>query len=141
MSGDTFDKLLASRPVNKQAAKVLGGGIRYEPKIKMQNRRWDAPPPMKSVPKDAPQLVGVRCGRLTVVGLLDESRNGEAAWVVRCTCGAYETRKAKAVRNPANSQDRCYVCRHLEHLKHQDNRRKYGDAKASEMQARQRGNT
>lgn len=136
---DVHDRLLASSPVNRQAARVLGGGVHYEPKIKAHHRSWDAPPVMRQVPKDAPALVGMVSGRLTVVGLLAETSAHQAAWVVRCTCGKYETRTAKAIRNPKNVGDRCYHCRHLEYLKHQDNRRQFGDRKAGEIQRAQRG--
>ena len=95
---------------------------------------------MRPIPKGAPELIGMVNGRLTVIGLLAETSAQQAAWVVRCTCGKYETRTAKAIRNPKNAEDRCYHCRHLEYLKHQDRRRQFGDKKASEIQRLQRGN-
>lgn len=47
-------------------------------------------------------LKGIKIGRLTVMGIAAEviSTNGQN-WVVRCVCGAYETRKAKFIKGTA----------------------------------------
>lgn len=41
------------------------------------------------------------------------AREIEARWIMRCDCGDFEPRKAKAIKNPANSNDRCAKCRQL----------------------------
>jgi hypothetical protein len=115
---DTFAKILASAPVNKQAAKVLGGGEHWVPRWRPDNvLRWDAPPKMKAVPNGVPNLVGIRFGRFTVIGLLDCENKDKAKWVCRCVCGTYEHRSAKAIRNPINVNDRCRHCGYLWNLK------------------------
>lgn len=45
-------------------------------------------------------LTGTRTGRLTVLGVAAEmpSNGNGQRWVVRCVCGAYETRKAKSIK-------------------------------------------
>ena len=69
---------------------------------------------MKEPSLNAPPLVGVRFGRFVVVGLHAEIRG---AWVVRCDCGDYETRRSRAIRNPNNFGDRCTLCRNAAYQK------------------------
>ena len=111
MKNPTFDKIIASRPVNKQTAISNSGGVSYEPPDIHSRKIYDAPPKMKDVPIDAPNLIGVKFGKLTVVGLQDkpQQRRG-ASWVVKCVCGKYETRHAKAIRNEKNIGDCCKHC-------------------------------
>lgn len=84
----------------------------------------EVPLPTRPVVGNMPQLVGTRFGRFTVVGLglRKRERKGEAnkpaAWVVRCDCGNYEHRTAKAIRNPANHIDRCQDCHQVRFEKH-----------------------
>ena len=82
--------------------------------------------------KGGEDLTDRTVGRLTVIGLYnpfgkersktDKERGGR--WVVRCTCGSFELRRAKAIKNPANSNDCCYECRYLEKLKEKDRYRR-----------------
>lgn len=61
---------------------------------------------------DLEGMIGRRFGRLRVVGLMPpRSTGGPARWAVRCGCGEYEWRTAKAIRNPANKFDKCQKCR------------------------------
>lgn len=106
--GSAFFDRTDRAPADKTAALVVSRGERHNNTPKVVNEHWDYPPPMKRPPKHAPQLVGMRCGRLTVVGM-HATRLG--AWVVRCDCGDYETRRAKAIRNQNNHGDRCTLCR------------------------------
>lgn len=112
-----FDAVLASAPLNKQAASVTGRGVHYEPIVNYAgHKHWDAPPPMKPVPNDPSciNFIGRKFGRLTVVGLADTKRGSGspgASWVVRCVCGDYEHRSKKAITNPNNSDDKCCHCR------------------------------
>lgn len=96
--------------VNKTADSVFWKGTRYLGKANITCAHWRAAPFMSSkVPRDMPNLIGVRFGRFTVVGLEKEMKN--RGWVCRCDCGDFETRKTRAVRNPNNFGDRCHECR------------------------------
>lgn len=108
-------------PVNRTAKRVLGGGFTYESSKKITQAHWSTPPKMCRPPLNTPQLIGVEFGRFTVIGWFAE---GKKSWVVRCVCGNYETRKAKAIRNPNNTTDACQVCRHVMHLQHRQERKK-----------------
>lgn len=116
---DIFDRLAASSPLNTTAARVVSGGENYDPKINFANH-WhsDCPPKMRRIPEISLQtcgdLIGKKFGRLTVIGLADDYNPKQPArWVVRCACGDYEHRSARAIRNPKNDQDRCLKCKHL----------------------------
>ena len=102
------------RPVNRLAKRVTEPGFQFESIKKIAQRHWDAQPSLRPVPNDAPKLAGIKFGRFIVLGLYNE---GNGLWVVRCTCGAFETRKAKSIRNPANKNDCCDNCRQIEYLK------------------------
>lgn len=56
-------------------------------------------------------IVGTIFGRMRVMGCKPADGRDKAMYVCRCTCGAYEYRSAKAIRNPANQSDACYACR------------------------------
>lgn len=99
-------------PANITAALVVSKGIRHRNEPKMANAHWEHRPPTKPLGFNMPKLIGMRFGRLTVIGLHATLRG---AWVVRCDCGDYETRKAKAIRNTKNSEDRCTLCRNAAH--------------------------
>ena len=112
--------IYARTPINKTAAIVIGRGFYYEPnKIVLTN---DSDMPIATRPftkvelrnKSFIDLTGVRVGRFIVIGVSKDFKGG---WVVRCDCGMYSTRKAKAIKNPENVQDRCEHCRHLAFLK------------------------
>lgn len=113
---DSFERIITSVPQNATAARVMGRGTHYEPVVEMSSHEhWDLPPPMKAFSSD---LVGRKFGRLTVLGLsVDQNPKKNARWVVRCVCGHYEIRKAKAIRNPANTDDCCQNCAHLRKVK------------------------
>lgn len=127
---DTFERIATSVPQNATAAKVVSQGIHYEPDLRAGcHLHSDLPLPMQPVPAAALALgkipIGVKFGRFTVIGYsAAQNPKKNANWVVRCLCGNYETRKAKAIFNPANADDRCKVCRHLESSK--DRYRRFG---------------
>lgn len=75
-------------------------------------------PRLAKLPNSAPDLIGKRTGRLKVIGLYPERRNGPARWVVRCTCGDYELRTAHAILNPHNENDKCQRCHEKGRAKH-----------------------
>lgn len=118
-----YDRLASSAPLNKAAAADYSAtGEAFEPKT--IEWRWDTPPPMRPIPPDAPSLLGLRVGRLRVVGLLDaEPKRREmglskpakgARWVVRCDCGAYEARKSKTLTDPKNIPR--LMCSHCDYV-------------------------
>lgn len=53
-------------------------------------------------------LAGQRQGAFLILGL---SARHRSRWVVRCDCGIYALRSAKALKNPQNSLDCCTACR------------------------------
>lgn len=109
-----MDKIIASVPIDKTAALVTGKGYQYTPDKKVLTADQSFPIPTRSVAKNMPDLTGLRCGRLVVIGL---ARDTAKRWVVRCDCSTFTLRTAKAIRNPANGGDKCEHCRHLDHLK------------------------
>lgn len=108
--GSAFFDGTRRKPVDKLAAMMLAGGEKYNNRVKIACSHWDTPPPMRQTPHDAPKLVGIRFGRFTVLGM---HKTLPGSWVVRCSCGDFEIRKAKAIRNPNNFGDRCVKCRNV----------------------------
>ena len=119
----TFDKILASRPVNKQAARALGGGVVYEPTFKGDVRVFDNPLPLRPVLPGQPNLAGKKFGKFTCLGL---ARDYKKNWLVRCVCGKYELRTARAISNPDNFEDSCVYCRKTDYLMKEDAYRRLG---------------
>jgi hypothetical protein len=110
-----YDRLASSSPLNKDAALARDGrGEHYDADAYRGDNAqcWDAPPAMVAVPPAVAGLVGVKVGRLTVLGLRPTKPTGKrpASWVVRCVCGTYTTRTARAIKNPANVNDMCARC-------------------------------
>lgn len=106
------------QPVDRIALRVVMPGIHYdipEGTIPDHHMHSSTPLPVRRIINQIKMsrgfcdLTGRRQGRLTVMGL---SSNVNGKWVVRCQCGAYEVRSAKALMNPKNDSDRCWVCRH-----------------------------
>ena len=111
-----FESLRGLRPINGLAARVASPGFQYTPDKKVQTA--DSPFPIaihrpRRLP-GAQDLTGRRQGRLVVVGLARDTRK---RWVVRCDCGTFTLRTAKAIQNPANAEDRCEHCRHAAWLR------------------------
>ncbi len=118
MAAEVFDRLRASVPVNRQAGLALARGEHWTPRNRMTIERWSTPPKMKTVPANTPNQIGRQIGRLRCVGLLDAPAGKYGlSWVMRCSCGDYEIRKAKAINNPENTNDMCHACRHLQYVK------------------------
>jgi hypothetical protein len=124
--GMKINSILSSNPIDKTAAKVIGTGNHFEPKIKPHSHEYvhsDIPLPIKSPlamsisqfknNNQFVDLTGAKIGWLTVVGASPEYHG---RWVVRCVCGAYEIRTAKAIKNKKNDEDRCIVCRAVKHI-------------------------
>jgi DNA-directed RNA polymerase specialized sigma subunit len=98
-SARILSMLPATAPLNKTAAKVTSQhGEHYNPDINYSGH-WhaDAPPKMRKIPArskaEAAKMIGLRTGRLKVVGLFAAAQKGKPAkWVVRCVCGDYARR-------------------------------------------------
>lgn len=126
-----YDEPLA--PVDRVAARVISGGTHYDPKKKVLEEEFIAPPPMVPKhrhPRDASfiDLTGRKKGRFTVIGLME--RDGPARWVVRCACGTYTLRTAKSIKsadtNPNARMDACSQCKHLAAMKREEVWRRTG---------------
>lgn len=120
-------------PVDRVAARVMQPGIHYEKDLGDFDKHWTVPPPFyRFIPQAGnPQsvdLTGTKFGLFTVIGWLgavggstgrqkkglDKPPKRAGAWLVRCACGDYEQRTARAIRNPNNTGDRCRVCRDVQ---------------------------
>lgn len=128
----SMDKIITSAPLNSTAARVTGKGVHYDPTRKPltlqaapDTRARENPIPCAKELLSAPaailkSLQAQRWGRWTVIGYAlqqPEGKNAKASWVVRCTCGRYETRSTKAIRRAVTSGDRCWECAHVEQVK------------------------
>jgi hypothetical protein len=72
------------------------------------------------LPRDAPNLIGRRFGRMVVVGLMkrDEARKSKVGlWVVRCACGRYTGKRAKTICRGANPDEHCDYCDYVQGLR------------------------
>lgn len=125
-----FDAIAASVPLNKTAGNVVArNGVHYEPEIKVQPEyvRSEIALPVAPAPQWNPgamatysEYVGKTFGRWRVIGLsMEQNPRKPARWVVRCGCGRYENRKAKALRSAALHDGCCIECEHLKRIKEQ----------------------
>lgn len=103
-------------PVNATAARVIRGGTRQNMIGVYPRLHWEQCPPL--IPRDEwpPLMVDLsahKVGRLTVIGFAQRKAGGKTGgrWAVRCACGDYEIRSAKAIKNPNNQDDMCHICR------------------------------
>lgn len=116
------------RPINKTAALVIGRGEEYiiDKKIQtIESRIFLETRPIPISEKRQPEVVdltGFNYARFSVIGRYAHGKG----WVVRCVCGTYCVRRAKAIKNPDNKQDRCEECRELAYSKRSEYRRTYG---------------
>ena len=96
----------------RDTAIAVSGGEQYHNPKKITCAHWEIQPPLRRYVNcnNFVDLSGRKVGRLTVLGLHAKL---PGAWVVRCSCGDFETRKAKAISNPENFGDRCSKCRQL----------------------------
>lgn len=119
-----FDRT-ARVPVDKTAALVASKGTRVEFQGKFTRPLLEKCPRVWSNVKQrcvTDDLTGRRFGRMTVIGL---SKERPKLWACRCSCGLFEFRKAKAIKNPTNTWDCCEKCRKILHAGycHQQRRR------------------
>lgn len=114
-------------PVDSTAARVTGRGEHWKSRKKaspseIRNENVLRTMPFPAGAKPEHNITGLKVGRLTVLGLaVEQPRQGSstgASWVVRCACGAYEHRKAKALKSPAYARRAmCSQCDNLEEIK------------------------
>jgi hypothetical protein len=107
----SIEKIINRKPVNKTTALVALAQTTELHQVDIIEAEWHrlSPFPLKKVPPATIDLTGLRVGRLTVVGLCDETRQGKKArWCVRCDCGSHERRTAKGMQS--ESSDRCQAC-------------------------------
>jgi hypothetical protein len=131
-----IDSIITSVPADSTAGRVISSGFKYSPNKKIACHHWDICPELEDLPKSVDQkhdLRGVKFGRMTVIGRLNLAAIGKlkpskkgALWVCRCSCGHYETRYSKSIKNKANQNDRCQLCRHLAYLKRKEIYRRTG---------------
>lgn len=114
-----WDRIVTSAPLNRDAAVARDAcGVAYTPAIADDDNviRSDTPLPVRK-PSKGTDLSGKRCNRLVVQGLYAVEGKSNR-WVVRCDCGAYETRRATSLNNPAYAATAmCSHCDHLEQLR------------------------
>lgn len=99
-------------PINGIAARVLQHGQHWRDGAAPEGSRDSANPlptyPVAEWQRVSPKMVnltGRKVGFLTVLGF-----GGNKRWVARCVCGTYTLRTAKALTNPANTEDACDRC-------------------------------
>ena len=112
----------ALAPLDAKSARVLGGGIHWTPKLVQPDnyvREEEGALPTRRPLPGSLDLTGQRFGKFFVKGLSATAKQGNtpAAWVVRCDCGAYEHRKAKALRSMPSDKLHCSHCEYLAELK------------------------
>jgi hypothetical protein len=59
-------------------------------------------------------------GRLVVIGFHNGHPASGSKWLVRCVCGAFETRSLKSIINKGSQNDCCRECRAMDALRRQD---------------------
>ncbi len=102
----SWDKIVTSAPVNAQAARQMGRGTEWAPKIKIQDWYQNCPPLADMNDQVAqvrlnPEFIdftGRKFSRLTVIGLMKKDSSHSSSWVCRCVCGGYCTRKSKSLK-------------------------------------------
>lgn len=114
-------KIFTKDPIDRLASRVTQKGISYVPNKKISQKHFTERPPIAAVPKDLPDLTGAVFGQFKVIGLFDVHRkpNGErkSKWLVRCSCGDFEIRTRRAIKNKNNADDCCDICRHKIYIK------------------------
>ena len=120
---DVWDRLAVSKPINTTAGVVASQSRGQQPVGPAEApHHWSSDVPITTIAVRGNQenLAGISFGRFVVVGYLGRI-GGEGKWLVRCACGTFERRSARAIRNPANNFDRCRTCAHTDHLRHRYN--------------------
>ena len=114
MSRSFYDGIKRA-PIDRVASNVTSIGTHFEQNFIRDSRDQREPYPIRPVPpsptsKMTSALIGMRYGRMQVIGL---SRDVLNRWVVRCACGVYTLRRFAAIRNPENNNDCCSECHYI----------------------------
>ena len=120
-----WDAILASAPLNREAAVVTGQGDEsgYR-KIQTDRYEQDGPHQLKRVPC-TPQFVDLtrqKFGKLTVRGLcaVDTAKGQRqkcgTLWAVKCECGTYTAKRRKALQAERAVDDAPLSCTHCTRL-------------------------
>ena len=113
-----FDAVAASTPLDATASAVRdGSGEIYEVRVPAHIAHFIAPPrPQMDRPDDVEDLTGIQRGRFTVIRYHSPAKDG-GKWLVRCACGDYELRRAKAIRRGDDQDMSCFCCVHTDTLR------------------------
>lgn len=86
----------------------------YVQSIEHDMLTWEKKPHVLNYPQhqNSESLRGKTFGTLKVSGYSPYLKR----WIVRCSCGFYEPRTSKAIKNTANSEDSCVYCKRTEHI-------------------------
>lgn len=125
MKTTDLSRIYASVPLNGTAASVTSNSRQHwGPKPRLGNyEHWESPPPIihpSKYPKTETfkDLRGEKMGWFTVVGFLGKSNPKKSArWLLKCSCGHYEARSAKAVKAAASATECCLNCRYQRRLR------------------------
>jgi hypothetical protein len=110
-----FDTVAPLMPYDKTTSMVAGRGVSFEWKPPENASYSEDPIPSRRPSHDElvkpnfVDLTGRKMGRLSVLGVakaIPSNGNGQR-WVVRCLCGAFETRKAKVIKSFLDGTSAC----------------------------------
>lgn len=124
---DRCEMVISSEPINMTAVRVMFKGEEYKTtKQGGQAIHQNTCPRIRQFIKQknnttSIDFTGLKKGRLTVIGLFAGYGNpaqpysrfwkSTICWVVRCSCGVYETRTAKSLRKIDNiDHSMCFAC-------------------------------
>jgi hypothetical protein len=118
-------------PVNRLALQGVLKGEHYKFNRKgIKNRRfWTYEPlPIAPLYVTAENIIGRKFGSNMVVvnyyGKSISKNRPMGRWIVRCVCGNYELRSAKAVKNKKNKNDCCCECKKIRTMRNSIYQRK-----------------
>jgi hypothetical protein len=126
-----YAALATSAPIDKAAALARdGSGEHFDIAIPDDMPHSETPLPMKAITRQHTSnpsfadLTGTRMARLRVLGMYAAPNTKKVGmWVVRCDCGRYTARSAKAIKNYLADPEkyegggRCWECQRVEILK------------------------
>jgi hypothetical protein len=123
-----WDRLLASAPLNREAAIVTGES--REPagfrgcKSDQDSYLQDGPHPVKQTLPNSPSfkdLTGQRFGKLVVRGVVEGSKSDGKSkgslWAVRCDCSRYTARRQKFLLQGDPDRHACVECDYAAEVK------------------------
>lgn len=114
-----FDAVGAAAPLDRQASVVRdGSGDLWDATIPPHHQHWDAPPLAEAGrPASAADLTGRQMGRMIAVRYHRSHPKHGAQWLMRCVCGSYELRRAKAIQTNTDDDHCCWVCNRVNVLR------------------------